>query len=90
MSSLSSETIDALKGIQSLGSSPAVGGSSKPTQPKSIIILDPDVLSALDLGKWAVEYAYKFTKTQYVHATAFNLGVEYVERKLAHVRPPTI
>lgn len=78
-SSLSPETIAEITRIQNLGSK-----SSQETS-KTVTVLDPDILSALDLERWAIEYAYKFTKEINIHATAFILGIEYVERKLPHV-----
>lgn len=81
ISSLSPQTAAEIKRIQNLGSQIKNIASESST----VMILDPDILSALDLERWAIEYAYKFTKDYNVHATAFLLGIEYVERKLPHV-----
>ena len=85
-SSLNPDAIDAISRVQGRGSPPAIEGTSPSAPPKTITIVDPDVLSSLDLNIWAMEYAYKFTKTHNIHATAFILGIEYVEKKLPHVR----
>ncbi|KAG0646992.1 hypothetical protein D0Z07_6088 [Hyphodiscus hymeniophilus] len=74
-SSLSSEVMEAVSRVHNRGSRLAIEGASQPA-PKKVTVLDPDVLSALDLDKWAMEYAFKFTKTHNCHATAFTLGIE--------------
>jgi hypothetical protein len=84
--SLTSEMMDEIRRVQRLRLPPSIECSEQPAAPKTIAIIDPDVLSTLDLEKWAMEYAYKFTKTHNIHAAAFPLGVEYAKRKLPHVR----
>ena len=83
---LDPKTLTEVQRIHRLGSK--VSGEDlpcEPSQPRTVTVLDPDILSTFDIEKWAIEYAYKFTKTHNIHATAFILGIEYVERGLPHV-----
>lgn len=52
---------------------------------KTIKVLKPGSLSNADLESWAVDYAYKYSKTKLPHATGFVFGVEYAKKGLPNV-----
>jgi hypothetical protein len=84
-SSLDAKLQDEILRVQKRASRRAIENSKEPGAPKSIMILDPDHLSAFDLEKWAVEYSYKFTLAYNKNALAYLLAVQYVEKGLPHV-----
>jgi hypothetical protein len=84
-STLGSQTVDEITRVQRQTSRRAIENIDMSGSPKSVMILDPDHLSALDLEKWAVEYSYKFTQAHNKNALAYLLAIQYVERGLPHV-----
>jgi len=85
-SSLDEATRNEISRIDNLSSHCFVEGLRESQAPRIVTVLDPDLLSSLDLEAWALEYAYAWTVAENVHAMAFLFGKEYVQRKLPYVR----